>query len=77
MIFFINAINFIKVGLDAIKKIKEDETVLLSISGITDSKAKTIRDSLLAYSDSEDSLVKYIKKVASDCNSFIKIFIHY
>lgn len=63
-------------GLDAIKKIKEDETVLLSISGITDSKAKTIRDSLLAYSDSEDSLVK-LKELGFSIEEATRIYKKY
>lgn len=63
-------------GLDAIKKIKEDETVLLSISGITDSKAKTIRDSLLAYSDSEDSLIK-LKELGFSIEEATRIYKKY
>ncbi|MDE5539968.1 MAG: hypothetical protein K2J20_05730, partial [Bacilli bacterium] len=47
-----------KLGVDAIKLIKEDETILYDIPGLNESKAKILRDSLLAYSDSDESLLK-------------------
>lgn len=45
-------------GLDSLKIIKEDETALKKINGLSDEKAKNIRDSILAYSDADDSLLK-------------------
>ena len=45
-------------GVDAIKLIKEDESVLINIPGLNQGKAKTIRDSILAYSDADDCLLK-------------------
>ncbi len=45
-------------GVDAITKIKNDEQVLLTIPGLTLAKATTIRNSILEYSDADDSLIK-------------------
>lgn len=45
-------------GSEALNKIKEDENILLNIPGLNESKAKTIRDSILAYKDADDTLVK-------------------
>ncbi len=63
-------------GLDAIKKIKEDEHVLLNISGLNEAKAKTIRDSLLAYSDADDTLIK-LKEMGFSINEATKIYKKY
>lgn len=65
-----------QLGLDAIKLIKEDLGVLLNISGLTEAKAKTIRDSLLAYSDSDDSLVK-LKELGFSIQEATKIYKKY
>ena len=46
-----------KLGIDAIKKIKEDRNVLKDIPGLKEDKIKSIQDSLLAYSDADDSLI--------------------
>ncbi len=54
-----NAQKIVKaLGTDALKIIKEDESALLNISGISVAKAKTIRDSIIAYSDADDCLLK-------------------
>ena len=45
-------------GMDAIDKIKVDEHVLDVIPNLSDAKKKAIRDSLLEYSDADDSLLK-------------------
>lgn len=45
-------------GSEALNKIKEDENILLNVPGLNESKAKTIRDSILAYKDADDTLVK-------------------
>lgn len=45
-------------GINALKIIKEDEYALKQIPGLSDEKAKSIRDSLLAYSDADDALLK-------------------
>ncbi|MCM1053606.1 MAG: ATP-dependent RecD-like DNA helicase [Ruminococcus sp.] len=47
-----------ELGLDALKLIKEDASVLLKISGINADKADTIRNSIMAYSDADDTLLK-------------------
>lgn len=47
-----------KLGVDAINLIKEDVKNISDISGLTLAKANTIRDSLLEYSDADDSLLK-------------------
>ncbi len=65
-----------KLGVNAIKLIKEDESILLSVAGITESKAKTIRASLLAYSDSDDSLVK-LKELGFSIQEATKIYKKY
>ena len=45
-------------GMDAVEKIKRDEHALDVIPGLSDAKKKTIRDSLLEYSDADDALIK-------------------
>lgn len=45
-------------GIDALNKIKEDENALKNIPGLNDNKIKSIRASLLEYSDADDSLIK-------------------
>lgn len=45
-------------GMDAITKIKEDEHALDLIPNLGEAKKKAIRESLLSYSDADDSLLK-------------------
>lgn len=45
-------------GMDAIEKIKNDEMVLNQIPNLSEAKKKSIRVSLLEYSDADDSLLK-------------------
>ena len=45
-------------GMDAIEKIKNDEMVLNQIPNLSEAKKKSIRASLLEYSDADDSLLK-------------------
>ena len=45
-------------GLEAIEKIKNDEQALDVIPGLSEAKKKSIRSSLLEYSDADDSLLK-------------------
>lgn len=45
-------------GIEALDIIKKDEFALKKITGISAEKAKSIRDSILAYSDADDSLLK-------------------
>lgn len=45
-------------GIDAINKIKSDENALLGISGLNDDKRRKIRESILATTDADDSLIK-------------------
>lgn len=45
-------------GMDAVEKIKRDEHALDVIPGLSEAKKKTIRDSLLEYSDADDALIK-------------------
>ena len=63
-------------GIDAIKKIKEDETVLLNITGLNETKAKTIRDSLISYTDADDTLIK-LKEMGFSINEATKIYKKY
>ena len=63
-------------GTDAIKLIKEDETVLLNIPGFNTIKAKTIRDSILENSDSDDTLIK-LKNLGFTINEATKIYKKY
>ncbi len=63
-------------GIDAIKKIKEDAQILLTIPGLNDQKAKTIRDSLLAYSDADDALLK-LKELGFSIPEATKIYKKY
>ncbi len=63
-------------GLDAIKIIKEDAKALLNVPGLTENKAKTIRDSLLAYSDADDSLLK-LKELGFSVADATKIYKKY
>ncbi|MBE6154239.1 MAG: ATP-dependent RecD-like DNA helicase [Firmicutes bacterium] len=71
------AIKIVEIlGVDAIKKIKEDETVLYSIQGLNEAKAKTIRDSILSYSDADDSLIK-LKELGFSIAEATKIYKKY
>lgn len=45
-------------GIDAIEKIKNDEMALNQIPNLSEAKKKSIRESLLEYSDADDSLLK-------------------
>lgn len=65
-----------KLGIDAINKIKEDESVLYDISGLNEAKAKTIRESILAYSDADDSLIK-LKELGFSMAEGAKIYKKY
>ncbi len=62
-------------GIDAIKIIKEDERALLK-AGVNEAKAKTIRDSILAYSDADDSLLK-LKELGFSIPEATKIYKKY
>lgn len=63
-------------GMDAINKIKEDETSLDGISGLSDTKKKAIRSSLLEYSDADDALVK-LKEMGFSITEATKIYKKY
>jgi len=63
-------------GLDAIKKIKEDSSVLKGISGLNDAKIESIKNSLLEYSDADDSLVK-LKELGFSMGEATKIYKKY
>jgi len=63
-------------GVDAIKKIKEDESVLYTISGLNETKAHSIRESLMAYSDADDSLLK-LKELGFSIPEATKIYKKY
>ena len=65
-----------KLGIDAIKKIKEDRNVLKDIPGLKEDKIKSIQDSLLAYSDADDSLIK-LKELGFSINEATKIYKKY
>lgn len=45
-------------GMDAIDKIKNDEFALRGIPNLSEAKQRMIRESLLEYSDADDSLLK-------------------
>lgn len=63
-------------GVDAITLIKEDINNLTKINGITLAKATTIRNSLLDYSDADDSLLK-LKTVGFSIPEATKIYKKY
>lgn len=63
-------------GLDAIKKIKEDSSVLKNISGLNEAKIESIKNSLLEYSDADDSLVK-LKELGFSIGEATKIYKKY
>ena len=63
-------------GIEAIKKIKESSDVLLKVPGITEVKAKTIRDSLISYSDADDTLLK-LKEMGFSILEATKIYKKY
>lgn len=63
-------------GVDAIKLIKEDESVLINIPGLNQGKAKTIRDSILAYSDADDCLLK-LKELGFSISEATRIYKKY
>ncbi len=63
-------------GLDAINIIKENEQALLMVPGVNESKAKIIRDSLLAYSIADDSLIK-LKEMGFSIPEATKIYKKY
>jgi len=63
-------------GLDAIKKIKEDSSVLKNISGLNETKIESIKNSLLEYSDADDSLVK-LKELGFSIGEATKIYKKY
>ncbi len=65
-----------KLGLDAIKLIKEDANVLKDIPGLNDSKIKSIYDSLIAYSDADDCLLK-LKELGFSIPEATKIYKKY
>jgi len=65
-----------KLGVDAIKKIKEDASVLNGISGLKEDKIKSIYDSLIAYSDADASLIK-LKELGFSINEATKIYKKY
>ena len=62
-------------GLDAIKKIKEDEHALDNI-GLTSLKKQAIRESILKYSAADDSLLK-LKEMGFSINEATKIYKKY
>ena len=62
--------------MDAIEKIKADEHALDGISGLSDIKKKSIRDSLLEYSDADDSLLK-LKEMGFSIPEATKIYKKY
>jgi len=63
-------------GIDAIKKITEDGSVLANIPGINEAKQEKIRNSLLEYSDADDSLVK-LKELGFSMTEATKIYKKY
>ena len=65
-----------ELGMDAIEKIKADEHALDGISGLSDIKKKSIRDSLLEYSDADDSLLK-LKEMGFSIPEATKIYKKY
>ena len=62
--------------MDVIEKIKADEHALDGISGLSDIKKKSIRDSLLEYSDADDSLLK-LKEMGFSIPEATKIYKKY
>jgi len=65
-----------KLGIDAINKIKENKEVLNGIAGLKEDKIKSIYDSLMAYSDADDSLIK-LKELGFSINEATKIYKKY
>lgn len=65
-----------KLGVDAINKIKEDKNVLNDIPGLKEDKIQNIYDSLLAYSDADDSLLK-LKELGFSITEATKIYKKY
>ena len=63
-------------GMDAINKIKSDEHALDIVPGLTDAKRKSIRASLLEYSDADDSLLK-LKELGFSIPEATKIYKKY
>ncbi len=63
-------------GVDAIKKIKEDAKVLEGIEGLNETKIESIRSSLLSYSDADDSLIK-LKELGFSIPEATKIYKKY
>ena len=63
-------------GVNALTLIKENENILNTITGINEAKAKTIRNSILAYSDSDDTLLK-LKELGFTIAEATKIYKNY
>ena len=63
-------------GIEAIQKIKEDVTVLYNIPGLNEAKAQTIRNSILEYSEADDSLIK-LKELGFSIPEATKIYKKY
>ena len=63
-------------GMDAIEKIKSDEHALDVIPALSDAKKKTIRSSLIEYSDADDSLLK-LKELGFSIPEATKIYKKY
>ncbi len=60
-------------GLNALEKIKKDERILIDVIGLTEEKANTIRNSILAYSDADDALLK-LKELGFSIPEATKIY---
>ncbi len=63
-------------GLDAINKIKDDASILITEVGINEAKARTIRNSILEYSAADDCLIK-LKELGFSIPEATKIYKKY
>ena len=65
-----------KLGIDTIKKIKEDESVLYGIEGLNEAKAHQIYNSIMEYSEADDTLIK-LKELGFSIPEATKIYKKY